>query len=349
MSIRQRLLVILARCRSLRRKIWRNNSGQWRWLKDKQMSVVGLNRLLWRASVPSSSFFVMLMISGVISTAGLLANSVATVIGAMIIAPLMGPIIGLSYSLAISNRRLMRRASLTLLLGTVATIFSAALFTWIIGLREVTPEILARVQPTLIDLLVAIAAGAAGAYAKSHPQIADSFPGVAIAVALVPPLGVVGIGLALGSQHIFLDSLLLFATNLIGTIVSGVLVFIWQDYGSLKRARKGLAFSLLILLTLGIPLTVSLNRLLTRSSNREEVRHIIRHELPALLTGDLHKLEIEAEQDSLEIRLEINAVRGSISEADVAAAQRILAAKLEKPVALAVVVIPIEEFMIPAQ
>ncbi len=313
------------------------------------MPVAGLNRLLWQESVPSVSFFVMLVISGVIATAGLLADSVATVIGAMIIAPLMGPIIGLSYSLAIGNRRLMWRASLTLLLGTIATILSAILLALVINLRNVTPEILARVQPTLIDLLVAIAAGAAGAYSKPHPKISDAFPGVAIAVALVPPLGVVGIGLASGNQSIWLDALLLFATNLIGTIASGVVVFVWQGYGSLARARKGLMFSLAILIALGIPLTLSLNQLLTSSNNREEVRHIVRNELSSLEIANLRRIEIKVEKDTLNIDIEVDAPQGSISEADVAETQRILTGRLEKSVVLTMRVIPVEEFVIPAR
>lgn len=345
----RKFLKILARVRFLVRKIWRTNSGQWRWLQDKPMPVAGLNRLLWRESVPSASFFVMLVISGAISTAGLLANSVATVIGAMIIAPLMSPIIGLSYSLAIGNRRLMWRASLTLLLGTLATILSAIFLAIVINLRDVTPEILARVQPTLIDLLVAIAAGAAGAYSKPHPKISGAFPGVAIAVALVPPLSVVGIGLALGDRSIWLDSLLLFATNLIGTIASGVLMFVWLGYGSLERARKGLAFSLAILAILGVPLTLSLHRLLTVSNHRDKVRYIIRNELIAPATVNLRHVNIKANQNTLNITVEIDAPQGSVSEADVAKVRHILNAELEKSVVLTVKVIPVEEFVVPAR
>lgn len=124
----------------------------------------------------------------------------ATVIGAMIIAPLMGPIIDIAYAIAISNRRLMKRAGLTLLWGTLATVASSMVIAKVIGLQVLTEEILLCTEPTLLDLMVAMAAGA---YSKSRKHIADAFPGVAIAVALVPPLSTIGIGLALLNQSVF--------------------------------------------------------------------------------------------------------------------------------------------------
>ena len=86
-------------------KLWNTQSGDWHWLEDKPMPIAGLNRHLWRLSVPSFPFHFLLGVSSVIATLGLLANSVAIIIGAMIIAPLMGPIIGIAYSMVVANRR----------------------------------------------------------------------------------------------------------------------------------------------------------------------------------------------------------------------------------------------------
>ena len=127
MTQRHQYLKLLARLRRQKRRLWLSNSGDWQWLTSKPAPMASVNRLLWRESVPSLSFFVMLTLSGIISSLGLLAGSTATVIGAMIIAPLMGPIIGIAYAIAVSNRRLMKRAGLTLLWGTMATVFSSAL------------------------------------------------------------------------------------------------------------------------------------------------------------------------------------------------------------------------------
>ena len=96
---------------------------------------------------------------------------------------------------------------------------------------------------------------------KLVASISDAIPGVAIAVALVPPLSVIGIGLALAEKEIALGSFLLFLTNLICIIFFGSLVFLFQSYGNLERAKKGLAMSTLVMLTLGIPLTLSMREL----------------------------------------------------------------------------------------
>jgi len=92
-------------------------------------------------------------------------------------------------------------------------------------------EITSRTSPNFIDLIIALAAGAAGAFAKTRREVADALPGVAIAVALVPPLSVIGIGLALASNTLAVGSTVIFITNLVGIIFSGLIIFIWQEYG----------------------------------------------------------------------------------------------------------------------
>jgi hypothetical protein len=162
MASRRRLLRVLAVSRRQFRRWWWSHSGDWQWLTSKPIPVAGLNRLLWRESVPSLSFVVMLTLSSVLSTLGLLAGSTATVIGAMIIAPLMGPIIGMAYAIAVANRRLIKRAGLTLIFGTLVTVVSATVICHVTGLRSLTEEIVLRTEPTLIDLVVAMAAGRRG-------------------------------------------------------------------------------------------------------------------------------------------------------------------------------------------
>ncbi|WP_017302524.1 DUF389 domain-containing protein [Nodosilinea nodulosa] len=348
MTQRYQYLKMLARLRRQKRKLWLSNSGDWQWLKSKPATVASLNRLLWRESVPSLSFFVMLTLSGVISTLGLLAGSTATVIGAMIIAPLMGPIIGIAYAIAISNRRLMKRAGLTVLWGTVATIASSMVIAKLIGLQVLTEEILLRTEPTLLDLMVAMAAGAAGAYAKSRKYIADAFPGVAIAVALVPPLSTIGIGLALLNSAVFGGASLLFVTNLIGIIFSGILVFLWQRYGTLERAQGGIVLSTLMMVVIGIPLGLSLNKLLVQANSRERVGYLVRNEMPLSNKAELRALDLQQKDGVLVVILDVVAPANSISAGDVRASQAFLADKLKRSVELHLRVIPVEEFLVPA-
>ena len=116
----------------------------------------------------------------------------------MIIAPLMNPIASLAYALVVLSSRLLERAIFTLLTGILLVIVIAYLTTEILGLTTVGSEILGRTTPNSLDLGVALAAGAAAAFANTRRSIASALPGVAISVALVPPLSVVGIGLCLG-------------------------------------------------------------------------------------------------------------------------------------------------------
>ncbi len=348
MTQRRQWLKFLARLRRQKRKFWLSNSGDWQWLTTKPATVASLNRLLWRESVPSLSFFVMLTLSGVISTLGLLAGSTATVIGAMIIAPLMGPIIAIAYAIAISNRRLMKRAGLTLLSGTLVTVFSAALITQMIGLRTLTDEILLRTEPNLLDLMVAMAAGAAGAFSKSRKHIADAFPGVAIAVALVPPLSTIGIGLALLNLSVFWGASLLFITNLIGIVFSGILIFLWQRYGTLERARSGIVLSVIMMALIGIPLGLSLRQLLVQTNDRERVVYLVRNQLPLSDKAELRGVNLQQDDGVLRITLDFAAPANAITTEDVRQSQAFLEESLKRPVALNLRVIPVQEFSVPA-
>jgi uncharacterized hydrophobic protein (TIGR00271 family) len=328
-------------------KFWYHSSGEWRWLDAKRLSITSLNRLLWQESVPSLAFFTMLVLSGIIATAGLLSGSTATVIGAMIIAPLMGPIIGISYAFSVGNRRLIRRSFLTIVLGTIATILSAILICKLTGLQTLTPEIFARTEPTLLDLLVAIAAGAAGAYAKLTPRISNAFPGVAISVALVPPLSIVGIGLALGNTSVWLGAGTLWIANLTGIILSGVLIFLWQGYGSFKRAKGGLILSLGVVLLVCIPLGISFERLLSKSKDRQIVRYAVETQL-AMASYDVRSIQLSERDRVLLVEVEVSVKDDQQMTADnVQSIQSELQELLDQPVFLRVTVFDIQEFSAP--
>ena len=329
-------------------KWWNNSSGDWHWLAEKPVPIASINRSLWRASVPSLSFYSLLGLSGVISTLGLLAGSTATVIGAMIIAPLMGPIIGIAYAMVMNNRRLLRRSSLTLFTGVLMTIFTSGAIAYLVGLKTFNPEILARVYPTLLDLGVALAAGAAGAIAKSRRGIADALPGVAIAVALVPPLSVVGIGWANGNRTVATGASLLFLTNLIGIIFSGGLVFLFQRYGTLARAKRGLTISIVALSLLGLPLGFSMRNLLVKENVRRSVEVLIRRKTLTFSRTDIRFVKVQPQGDGLFIELEVATDSSSVSDQQVSLVREFLEKELGKPVDLKVRLIPISVLEAPA-
>ena len=326
------------------KKIWDAESGDWDWLKEKPLPVKAINRNLWRLSVPTFTYHFMLGMSAIIATLGLLANSVAIIIGAMIVAPLMGPIVGMGYSIATGNRKLLRRSSFTLLKGVVLTIAISWFVALLIGLEAVNTEILARSNPTLIDFGIAMAAGAAGAFANTRRSIATAMPGVAIAVALVPPLSVVGIGLSLGDFVLARGSLLLFVTNLVCIVFFGGLVFIFQSYGALFKAKQGLIFSIITLTLLAFPLSFSMRSLLTEKNLRFRVREIITEKTETFTSSNIESVRVAQKSDSIEILIELYAPNKSLSPQKINKVANLLAKELERAIELNIRVIPVNHY-----
>ncbi|MFT0787042.1 DUF389 domain-containing protein [Synechococcus sp. H55.10] len=185
---------------------------------------------LMRESRLSLNYLMLVLGSCVIATLGLLANSPAVIIGAMIVAPLMLPIRGMAMGALDGNVVLFRTGILSLTVGTgIGLGVSFLLGRWV-GLPNWGSEILARTQPNLLDLGVALAAGGIGAFARVRKEIADSLAGVAIAVALMPPVCVIGLGLARGDWEISLGAALLYSTNLLGIALACMLTFLVMGY-----------------------------------------------------------------------------------------------------------------------
>lgn len=176
-----------------------------------------------------SRFWLLLTLSGIIAAAGVLANSTATVIGAMIIAPLATPIQAIGYSVITGALEMLRKALQILIVGSIAVVLIGVALT--ILLPEIVPidnndQIMGRVSPTLVDLIAAIATGFAGSIGIARRDISDILPGVAIAISLVPPLAVVGITVAYGEWGHAFGALTLFSANVLAIILTGILVFI---------------------------------------------------------------------------------------------------------------------------
>lgn len=248
-------------------------SGQWKLNFETKLPRMLLYKKRIASSRPSLGYFVLLISSAIIATLGLISNSTAVVIGAMIVAPLMDPILSLAYSLVVSDGRLMRRSAVTVLMGVITVVATAALISSMLDVTYLQSEIIGRTSPNLIDLAIAIAAAVAGSFSMTRENLSNSIAGVAIAVALVPPLCVVGIGLTLGNEVIAVfgrgtiagltnqiaeGSFLLFLANLIGIAVASLLIFLIQGYGSLSRCWKNLFVWFGFLGLLCVPLSSAL-------------------------------------------------------------------------------------------
>lgn len=156
-----------------------------------------------------------------------------------------------------SNKSLLTDSLKTLGLGIVMALLFSAVFTLFMPLEQITPEMRGRLNPNILDLMVAIFSGIAGAYAYAKEEVAKTLAGVAIAVALVPPLSVTGIGIGLGNFDVIYGSFLLFITNLVGITLSAALTFIVLGFAPVKRAKKGIIYTSIMMTIIAIPLAIS--------------------------------------------------------------------------------------------
>lgn len=221
----------------------------------------------WR-SPSASRFWVLLVLATVIATSGVIADSTATVIGAMIVAPLMTPILGIALATVLGDRSALLR-SIAYVVGGAAVVVALAYAVGAIGLEladyTTNSQVSGRISPRLIDLLAALATGTVGAFALVRRDISDTLPGVAIAISLVPPLAVVGLLLQVGRYGDAAQALLLFGTNVAAIIATGTIVLrlyrvreIAMAAGQLTPGlgRRTIALISVMLVLVFIPLTV---------------------------------------------------------------------------------------------
>ncbi len=234
-----------------------------------------------------TQFGIMLGLSVLIAVMGLSANSAAVVIGAMLVAPLMTPVLGIAAALAMSLTRHLGRSALIVAGGTVGSIALAFVLGRFLPDGELSNEIVSRTSPDLRDLMVAVAAGAAGAYATVQKNASSSLPGVAVAVALVPPLGAVGLTLEAGRTDLAYGALLLYLANLAGIIAVATGVFLVTGFVPPRRLSQtkgrlmlgGLLVTILFA-AIAIPLAVASVSAAADGRQRTEVRNAVLDWLP---------------------------------------------------------------------
>lgn len=231
-------------------------------------------------------YYLMLLMAGLIALLGLLTNSVAVVIGAMLISPLMGPIISSGLALTIGDLPLARRAFRTIAVSVALTILIAAFVTFLSPLKEPTAEILARVRPNIYDLFVAMLSGIVGAVAlctKRNYLITTT--GVAVATAVIPPLSVAGYGLGTGQIMLGLGGFLLFFTNFVAIVLTSDLVFFIMGFRtshveSIKYSQRTRLLIIAGLLTLiSIPLVYTLVVDINKVNTKKRVEKVLKKHL----------------------------------------------------------------------
>lgn len=258
-----------------------------------------------------AAWWVMLMLSTAIATFAILQDSTAVVIGAMLVAPLMVPILGLAGALVNGWPRRAAASTWLVLLGAVGAVaLSYALSLWAPPLvsLEVNSQVTSRVSPTLLDLLIAIAAGAAGAFATVNLRVASSIAGVAIAVALVPPLSVVGISLATGAFSDALGASLLFLTNFVAIVLAAAVVFVLGGFADTTVLRERTRTVLITLapivalaLVIPLPLLFTSQDILAEAQLRRQVES----DVAAWLGSDpgLRLIGIDIDDDTVRVEV----------------------------------------------
>ena len=212
----------------------------------------------------SSSYLVLMFLSTMLATMGLYLNSSSVIIGAMLLAPLMAPMISLSMGLLRQEQALLLQSIQKIAIGIFLALSASALMALLFPHNPVTNEMAARLSPGLLDLGVALFAGIAGAYTKSHKEILQSLAGVAIAVALVPPLAVAGTGLGRLDFNFFGEAFLLFSTNLIGITLAATVTFRVLGYSPAIQNKRSLGVVALLLALISVPLYFSYDNIVEK-------------------------------------------------------------------------------------
>ncbi|MBT8196751.1 MAG: DUF389 domain-containing protein [Bacteroidia bacterium] len=225
----------------------------------------------------------MLLASTFLASIGLDQNSVAVIIGAMLISPLMSPILGIGLSVGINDRSLLVSSLKSFGLAILISLVVSALYFVITPLGETTSEIVARTQPTLLDVLVGLFGGIAGIVAVSRKDQSAAIPGVAIATALMPPLCVAGFGIANGNAEIALGSFYLFLLNSFFIALSTYLIvralrFPYKEHVDLREKRRATIFISLFVVLIIIPSGNILYELLKTNKQEKLVKNFVQDE-----------------------------------------------------------------------
>jgi uncharacterized hydrophobic protein (TIGR00271 family) len=290
------------------------------------------------------TYWVLLTLAAFVASFGLFQDSVASIIGAMVIAPLGGAILAIAGALVTGRTRWQVRTIIQVAVSAALVIAIGYVVALVIPqLIVLTPALEARTEPGLLDLGVALAAGAAGAFVAARHTGSDALPGVAIAVSLVPPLATVGICLEQGRLDDAAGALILFTTNLAAIIVVASVVFllsgarpIAEGVDQQKRMRVGVALALVLLVVISLPLVWRSAQNIAAEVTALDTTRIVTvwAEANAVDVVDWH---VDGEQITL-------TVAGPQPPTDVDALATAMAAKLGHPVHVSVTYQPVTHY-----
>jgi uncharacterized hydrophobic protein (TIGR00271 family) len=292
----------------------------------------GLRERAQRDAALSLDYLVLVVASCLIATLGLLENSVAVIIGAMIIAPLMGPIQSFAYAGLDGDTVLLRTSVVTVTIGALLAVGMSCLIATIVAIPAFGSEVTARTHPNVLDLGIAIAAGAIAGYARVRPSIANTVAGTAVAVALMPPLCVVGLLLGEHAWHEAIGAALLFGTNFLGIALACMIVYVIA--GELERRNH---YALIVTGIVSVALAFPLMASFLAIAREAQIEAQIRQELVSNTVTFKRTRLVHATFDwnTSPLRAELDVLSGSaISVSQVRDLEAFLERRIGRPVAL---------------
>lgn len=289
-----------------------------------------------RGARPSVDYYMLISLSAMIASLGLIVDSAAVVIGAMLVAPLMSPIIGTGLAGVLGEARFLKRSVMAVLQGAVLASLVGALAGFLALNQPLAREVLARTQPSLIDLGIAWFSGLAAAYALCRSDAAGALPGVAIAAALVPPLATVGITFTVSATAVLemdaltwgtvfdgrafqmpLGALLLFTTNFVAIALAAAIMFLTLGFrpAMARKERKRLQtytfrLSFFLLLLVAALLGVTTYQLAQEQARQTRIYEVTDRQVTAVANAELADLEIVSfENRALRMELMVRATQ----------------------------------------
>jgi uncharacterized hydrophobic protein (TIGR00271 family) len=351
-AVRAPLLIVRRRgalpAEAVRRLRWRLINVMTQLSESERIQVY---RQVRRAARVDRDYVIMMTLAAGIASLGLLLDSTAVIIGAMLVAPLMSALIGIGMGIVQGDAPLLRLSTRTMAIGALIAIGVSALMELIAPTYNPTGQMLARTSPTLLDLGVALISGAAAAYASAREDVASALPGVAIAVALAPPLVTLGLLATAARWTLALGALLLFLTNLVGIVAAAALVYLWMGFrpnivekARARAFRGGVAATVILgIVVIGALGFLSMNAL-RGASVRRQVAQVLESR-DQLLGANAQVADWEVDiGPELTVMVSIETTE-DITTAQALDLQLALTEKLGQPTTLQVTVIPVRRIV----
>lgn len=295
---------------------------------------------------PGFDFFFLVVLSCSIATLGLITDSPAVIIGAMLVAPLMSPIIGIGLASIIGDTHLLENSLSALFRGALLAVLLSAGVTQLnthfpaLATQTLPAEVMARTHPSPIDLAIALAGGLAAAYALTQPHLSAALPGVAIATALMPPLCTIGIGFSLGRLDVAGGAFLLFLTNTVTIAFAAVLVFFLRGFGANNkknepRLPRSLLLSAGLTMMLFVPLNVFSVKFFQEAADNRKINSVVSGQVEQLDGAELVEMEVNRLGTELDIDITIRTNK-MLRYEQVVSMQESIVKSLDRPVSIRV-------------